>query len=190
MAEQHEQLDRLVRDHGRAVVAYAASRLGDTHRAHDVHQETFLRAMRYLDRNPPEPGREYNYRAWLKKIASRVIADDARKRSGMLVRSKETVSTELDDEIRLELEDEDAPDPSDGREEDPELLALRDCVAGLTGRARALVEETHLRGRKIVDLNKELNKKPKALRVALHRALQKLKDCILERVSQAAEASS
>jgi RNA polymerase sigma-70 factor (ECF subfamily) len=70
--------ERFYESHGDEVFRFLARRLGRA-RAEDAFQETFLRALRGY----PSLRHGRHLRAWVLTIASRVIADEARRREGV-----------------------------------------------------------------------------------------------------------
>ena len=67
-------VDRLFRDYHAALVRYLTRRLGDRDWAEEVAQETFVRALRQLERGPLA-----NERSWLFAVATNLVRDDARR---------------------------------------------------------------------------------------------------------------
>jgi len=67
-------VDRLFRDYHAALVRYLTRRLGDRDWAEEVAQETFVRALRQLERGPLA-----SERAWLFAVATNLVRDEARR---------------------------------------------------------------------------------------------------------------
>jgi RNA polymerase sigma-70 factor (ECF subfamily) len=67
-AQARTTLDSLLDSHGRELHAYLWRMLGDPQDAEDCLQDTFLRAFRAFNRT----NEDWNYRAWLYKIATNV----------------------------------------------------------------------------------------------------------------------
>jgi RNA polymerase sigma factor (sigma-70 family) len=85
---------QLYRDQGRAILAYALRRVGDTEDAAEVVAETFLIAWRRLDEVPIDAGA----RLWLFGVARRVIANQhraERRRTRLAERLGESLRSEL-----------------------------------------------------------------------------------------------
>jgi RNA polymerase sigma factor (sigma-70 family) len=83
----------LYRRHGRAILAYALRRTGDSEDAADAVAETFLVAWRRLDEVPITEAR-----LWLYGVARRVIANQdraERRRTALGQRLSQTLRTEL-----------------------------------------------------------------------------------------------
>jgi RNA polymerase sigma factor (sigma-70 family) len=88
------RFNRLYREQGRAVLAYALRRVGDPEAAADVVAETFLVAWRRLDQVPIDEGGKL----WLYAVARRVIANlhrAERRRTRLGRRLAESLRTEL-----------------------------------------------------------------------------------------------
>jgi RNA polymerase sigma-70 factor, ECF subfamily len=69
-------MERVMRAHGAALLAYATRLTQDRHLAEDVVQETWLRAWRHVDRLEHMS----SVRAWLKRVAHNVAVDQHRCR--------------------------------------------------------------------------------------------------------------
>lgn len=85
---------RLYREHGRAILAYALRRVGDSEDASDVVAETFLIAWRRLGDVPAGD----RARLWLYAVARRVLANQRRterRRTRLGERLAESLRTEL-----------------------------------------------------------------------------------------------
>ena len=86
MADDRERFERIYREHFRAVLRFAATRI-DPERAKDVAAETFLVAWRRLEDVPTEA------RPWLLGVARKVIAGQYRsatRREALAVRMEAT----------------------------------------------------------------------------------------------------
>jgi RNA polymerase sigma factor (sigma-70 family) len=152
----------------RRVYAYVAYRIGDGADAEDITADTLERAVRYRDRFDARRG---DPAAWLIGIARRCIADHYGTRP-IVVESipDETAPGELaaDSAARLDVR----AAVSLLAERDRELLALR-YGADLTAR----------------QIGELLELKTNAVEVALHRALQTLRDVLEdERPTNAGES--
>ncbi len=100
--------DRLFRDYNAALVRYLTRRLGDRDWAEEVAQETFVRALRQLERGPLA-----NERAWLFAVATNLVRDearrDARRRRHLALLTEESRDEHLEPEaLTLERAEEDA----------------------------------------------------------------------------------
>jgi RNA polymerase sigma-70 factor (ECF subfamily) len=90
----HGRFNRLYREQGRDILAYALRRVGDPEAAADVVAETFLVAWRRLDEVPIDDGGKL----WLYAVARRVIANlhrAERRRTRLGRRLAESLRTEL-----------------------------------------------------------------------------------------------
>ena len=140
----------------RRVYAYVAYRVGDGPEAEDITSETFERALRYRTNYDSRKGTPA---AWLIGIATRCVADSFARRAGEVLVA-------------------DAPEQA-GRDEagaTTERLDLAEAVAKLSERDRELVALRYgadLRAREIADI---LELKTGAVEVALHRALERLRE--------------
>lgn len=86
-------IERLFRDHHTPIVRYLTRQLNDADVAEELAQETFVRAMRYLQSSSKPVSNE---RAWLFAVATNLVRDavrrDARQRKHL-----EALRAELDD---------------------------------------------------------------------------------------------
>lgn len=137
------------------VYGYVAYRIGHGPEAEDVTSEAFVRALRYRDSYDPRKGSAIS---WLIGIAARCIADAARPREPVLPAERDVVDGVAEWIVeRLDLR------AAVGRlgERDRELIALR-YGADLTASQIAAA----------------LGLKTNAVEVALHRALNRLRDYV------------
>lgn len=149
----------------RPVFAYLARLAGDRQLAEDLLQETFLRV--YRERESYRPLGQF--RAWLFTIARRLIIDHAR--------SQRLVS-ELDAET-LELAATD--EPTEGRAEARALLdRLERALDALPPAHREVVLLSRFAGLDANAIAGLTGSTPGAVRVALHRALHRLRAALGE----------
>lgn len=124
--------------------------------AEDLTSEVFIKALAHYDRYDPAQSQS----AWIMTIARNHLYNHFRDR-------KEEVDIE---EIAFRMADERAPGP-DLIDHERLLAALRQ----LSPEERQLVEMKHLEGYPHQDIAEILGKSPGAVRVELHRAMNKLK---------------
>lgn len=120
--------------HGAELYRYALRSLGDPGVAQDAVQETFLRAWKSADRYDPELA---SLRVWLFAIIRNVVVDLARRRSAASwarVTGDEAVEEAL------------APVPDDTDTVLNRWL-VEEALRRLSPEHRAVIVETHLRGR-------------------------------------------
>ena len=166
--DYREFFELLWKAHGEIIFKFACARLANHEDARDVCQDTFVHAMRYLQRNPDRVPLQVNFRAWLRVIARHLIVDRFRK---VMVRPEEVASAIV----------EDAPveQPPEARAiADEDLAILRKCLEELTERARTIVLLREAEGMSGKDVAARLNSSPNAVCVALHRALKALRECV------------
>jgi RNA polymerase sigma-70 factor, ECF subfamily len=70
-----DEIERLFREYNAHLVRYLTRRLGDSDHAEEIAQETFLRAMRQLEKGAPLSSE----RSWLFAVATNMVRDEARK---------------------------------------------------------------------------------------------------------------
>ncbi len=138
-------------------VAFARNRVGDTHLAEDIVQESLVKALRAARK----PAREEQVVAWFYRILRRTIIDLYR-RSSTRSRTLEAFKAELPE----------TPVASDER-------VICQCVKRLLPRLPAqysrLLERVDLQGEALHDAARELGATANNLTVRLHRARQRLR---------------
>ena len=144
------------------VYAYVAYRLGDGVDAEDVTSETFARALRYRASFDPKVG---SPTAWLIGIARRCIADSEREKTAVVP---------TDDDHVLDQAIEGTADVAATR------LDLAAAVASLGTRDRDLIALRYGSDLKVKDIAAVLGEKTNTVEVALHRALERLRDFLDE----------
>ena len=141
----------------RRVYAYVAYRIGDGADAEDVTSATFERALRYRGGFDPRLGEPVE---WLIGIARRCISDHFARQPIPVADPPEVAA------------------PSDLATDAAARIDLRQAVAGLAERDRELVALRYgadLTARQIGEL---LDLRTNAVEVALHRALQSLRETL------------
>lgn len=142
------------------VYAYVAYRLGDGADAEDVTSETFARALRYRSSFDSSAG---SPTAWLIGIARRCIADWQREAA--------TVVPTEDDHV-LDRATEGTAEVSATR------LDLAAAVAALGARDRELIALRYGSDLKVKDIATVLGERTNTVEVALHRALERLRELL------------
>jgi RNA polymerase sigma factor (sigma-70 family) len=141
----------------RRVYAYVAYRVGDGTDAEDVTSATFERALRYRERFDPRQGEPV---AWLIGIARRCISDHFADRPIPVADLPEAAAAG-------ELATDSA-----------ERIDLHRAVAGLAERDRELVALRYGADMTARQIGELLELRTNAVEVALHRALQSLRDAL------------
>jgi RNA polymerase sigma-70 factor (ECF subfamily) len=140
----------------RRVYAFVAYRIGDGPDAEDVTSETFERALRGRDSYDPSKGAPV---AWLLGIARRALADAMAARPGSSPEFSEQVTADMEEDVIRRVTLSAALATLDER--DQELIALR-YGADLTARR----------------IGELLEMRTNAVEVALHRALERLREAL------------
>jgi RNA polymerase sigma factor (sigma-70 family) len=151
----------------RRVYAYVAYRIGDGVDAEDVTSDTFERALRYRKSYDPARGEPI---AWLLGIARRCIDDSFKRR------------------VEVVADPPDAAAPGDLEEDTAARLRLVAAMGALAERDQELIALRYgadLTARQIAEL---LELETNAVEVALHRALERLRNALEEARPSAAKA--
>lgn len=155
VAEQHQQLRSFVRSLG-----------VDLDWVDDLAQETFLVAWRERD----SFDRQQDYGKWLRGIARNLIRNELRKQQ----RHKRLLHKGLTELLLSAAEPETDSEPWAASQ----IPTLRDCVEMLAPKSRQLVAGRYGDGWKAPDLADHFGMTPAAVRKALARIRQQLKECI------------
>ncbi len=167
-ALQHESKSRFEGDLRRSqvpVLGYLVRLTGNLADARDLLQLTNLTA--WEKQNSFEEGT--NLVAWMRAIASNHYRNESRKAN-----RRATVPL-LDHDLEQMVETRSLERE---REESRKRKALQRCLAKLPDRQRAVVDAFYLEGETLEALGLTHNRKPNAMAQLLHRARQRLIDCV------------
>ena len=167
-------------EHGDYLYRYAYVRLGRKTAAEDAVQETFLAALKAVDRYSGSTPVRY----WLRGILRHKIADHFRKSSReTTVEDPEAVATmngaffKLSGMVTYDTEQWEF-DPRKVMDRKAFMDVVGDCVTCLKGPAKQVFVLRELEGRKTEEIADELGIKPNYVWVLLHRARAQLQTCI------------
>lgn len=132
--------------------------------AQDLTSETFLKAWQYV--NSSEKMVE-NIRALLYKISRNLIIDNYRKNGNQL--------QSIDDSIVQTLADK-SKSPQDATDQKMEVEKIISCLESLSQEAKEIITMRYMQDLSVSEISKILGKKAGAVRVALHRAKNQIKD--------------
>jgi RNA polymerase sigma-70 factor (ECF subfamily) len=157
--EDRPMFNTLLEKHGRELYAYLWRILQNPQDAEDCLQDTYLRAFQAYARTTPE----WNYRAWLYKIATNVARTHLKKKHRQ-------VENELMDRAQVEF------DPLDGIDRQEQVVRVMREVRRLSFRQR-----TALMMRKYSDLDyfeiaEALNCTPETARANVYQGLKRLRE--------------
>ena len=155
VAQQHHQLRSFIRSLG-----------VDADWVDDIAQEAFLVAWRERDTFD----RQQDYGKWLRGIARNLIRNELRKQE----RHRRLLHKGLTQLLLNAGEAEPVPEPWAVSH----ISTLRDCVEKLAPKSRQLVAGRYGDGWKAPDLADHFGMTPAAVRKALARIRQQLKECI------------
>lgn len=144
----------LVRRHTGLVYGLCRRLLGDDAEAEDRTQETFLKALRSLDRYDPDRP----FRPWLLRIARNTCLDALRARRTWVPLDEGAAAVEPAQPLDWSVRD-----------------TLAAAVDGLAPQQRAVVQLKYGLGLTGPEIADRLDSTPGAVRVCLHRALQTLR---------------
>ena len=155
--------------HESDVRAVIASMCPDSGLVPDLIQEVFLIVFRKLDSYQSGT----NFRAWIKAIARNVAQNERRRwyrRQDMQLKYQAEAQTEHQIAENIDQFVESLPEET--------LESLRECVGGLQGKTRALVDGYYYEGCSIKQVAGILDVSASAAKVALHRARKAVGDCL------------
>ncbi len=161
---EYEEVVRLCEPRVRAVVA---AMVPDPNAVPDLTQEVFVIAWKRLSSYRPGT----NFLAWIRTIARNVAQNERRRwyrdqelHKGYQAEAERILAENIDQFV------DSLPEET--------LEALRDCVGGLGGRTRELVDGYYYEGCSLKHLAGLLNVTATAAKVALHRARKALGKCL------------
>lgn len=155
----------LVREHHRALLAYARALVEDDDAAEDIVQEAFVIAFRRM--SDFDPSRDFA--AWMRGIVRFTVRDWQRARR----RRPQDAGVVRDIERLHELCDRAEAGAGCDR-----LEALRRCLERLSGLLRATVERFHIAGRSYGEIAAETGTSEAVVRKRMQRARELLLGCI------------
>ena len=158
----------LAADYRPMLECYLKGITGESHLAEDLTQETFLVALKQIDRF--EPGG--NFGAWLRGIARNKVREHRRSaaRRPLLVDSR--IVEGMEQVFGLF----DAPDAS-GSAWGERLEVVRACIGKLKSRLRSAVECVYQRGKSLQEASAELDCSAVAVGQRLTRARRLIREC-------------
>lgn len=166
--DYREFFDLLWQHNSRRVFQYAYSTLRSVEEARDVCQDTFLRAMQFVQKDPGKRPLRTNFRAWLCVIARHAVCDRLRKEA---VRRKSIDSGSL-------IPPPSEPPPETRAIRAEELAALVECIEQLSERARSILLLRDVENMTSQAIAKQMGSNANAVCVALHRARRALRTCV------------
>lgn len=159
--------DYLVDRYQVQVKSFLACRLRDANAVDDLAQETFIHAFKRLaDFDTTRP-----LLPWLRGIAFNLWRNHRRS----------SARTQTTDDIEAFFF---ADTEASARHEDEAVDALRDCLNALAPEARDLLNKRYTQGLPVAEICKLTGAKHSATTMALHRARQRLEECIARKVPQ------
>ena len=172
-----------VDEHGDVLYRFALLRVKDPHVAEDLVQETFISALQGLDRFKGAS----SVRTWLVGILKHKIIDQFRKSSKEVATADLTNLTNESDEEAIDRLGEDQPhgpirrwaETPDNLLENKEFVkAFRACLEGLPDNFHRAFALRELEGLKTDEICKILDITATNLWVILHRARNRLRNCL------------
>jgi RNA polymerase sigma-70 factor (ECF subfamily) len=156
----HLPLRALYEAHSAALWRYAVRLTRDAHQAHDVVQETLLRAWRHpeiTEDGTPSP------RAWLFTVARNIVIDDRR-------------SARFRNEVAIS-EGADIPEPIDPQDTNATVdrLMIRQALAQLSAEHRAVLWRSYYLGWPVARIAEDLQIAEGTVKSRLHYALRALR---------------
>lgn len=154
--------------HHRALFSFLLRLLADRPAAEDLLQETFLRV--YLHRESYRPSAAF--RTWLFTIARNLAIDHLRRRGPFQER--------VGEEDRVAAMPDPAPSPLRRVEAGEELWQFEAALSQLPPGQREVLLFSRYAGLSHAEIAEVTGSSPEAVRVALHRALRRVRDLLRE----------
>jgi RNA polymerase sigma-70 factor (ECF subfamily) len=164
-----DSFEVIVREYEPKVRAVLAAMIPDSALIPDLTQEVFV--ITYQKLGTFKAGTNFN--AWIKTITRNVAQNERRKwyrRQEMQERLKIEAEAEQQIGENIDAFVDSLPEET--------LDALRDCVGGLQGKTRALVDGYYYDGCSIKQVSEILQVSASAAKVALHRARAAVSKCL------------
>lgn len=163
MTDADEELVRALHDeHAGALWAYVVSLTGDRVSAHDVVQETLLRAWRHPESLDPSRG---STRAWLFTVARRLVIDDWRSARNR----RESVHADVPDRAVV-----------DESEQVLQQWVVAQALTRLSAEHRAVLRECYFAGRSVAEASRALGVPEGTVKSRTHYALMNLRLALQE----------
>ncbi|GAB3470219.1 sigma-70 family RNA polymerase sigma factor [Kineococcus endophyticus] len=163
MTDADEELVRALHDeHAGALWAYVVSLTGDRVSAHDIVQETLLRAWRHPESLDPARG---STRAWLFTVARRLVIDDWRSARNR----RESVHADVPDRAVV-----------DESEQVLQQWVVAQALTRLSAEHRAVLRECYFAGRSVADAARTLGIPEGTVKSRTHYALMNLRLALQE----------
>jgi RNA polymerase sigma-70 factor (ECF subfamily) len=170
-----KQFSALFEKHADELFRHCSLRLSDRERALEITQETFLRALSYVDRGETIQ----NYRPFLYRILNNLIIDEYRKWKSQsldaLLENEETSSV---------IENELLRDPTDALEDAVvrfDSARALDALKKLPEPYRAVVVYRYIDGLSPGEIAHTMSASENTISVRIHRGLKKLKTLLEEK---------
>ncbi|MFF9580482.1 sigma-70 family RNA polymerase sigma factor [Streptomyces achromogenes] len=164
-ADTDQFVRELYAEHGTALLAYAARRLGnDLHRAQDLVQETAVRAWRH---GPALTLSADGIRPWLFRVLRNLVIDEHRARA-----ARPDVLHELDDVV--------VP-VADGTDRALTAQVVREALTELTAQQREILHLTYFRGLSVTQVSECLGIPPGTVKSRTYYAMRALQRTLTAR---------
>jgi RNA polymerase sigma-70 factor (ECF subfamily) len=154
-------LNDLYDTHSASLWRYALRLTGDPHQAHDVVQETLLRAWLHPEFNEDS---ERSPQAWLFTVARNIVVDDRRS-----ARFRNEVVMPEGTDMREQVDGQDANTAVDNK------MMVRDALAQLSDHHRAVLWRSYYLGWPLAQIAEDLQIAEGTVKSRLHYALQALR---------------
>jgi RNA polymerase sigma-70 factor (ECF subfamily) len=166
-ADRMAEVAALLVKHRVPLLAYLIAAVRDGNDAEDLLQEVSMAAVRSWEQFTPGT----NFLAWAREIARRRVLEYAK--------ASRKAAALLDPEVlaALEAAAREADDPPDRRRD-----ALRECLAGMGGHARRVLDLRYAEGLSVDRIAHAIGKTVQSAYALLKRARAALRDCAARRL--------
>lgn len=170
--------DALVRQYDAAVLRLALRLTGSEQDAQDIHQETFLKAYRYLQNFRFE----CSFYTWIYRIATNLCLDHLRRRKSRREEQAVQVDGRGEEMDLLSTLSDDRASANPARELERKQLgeSIQDALGQLTPRERMVFELKHYQGLKLRAIGEMLATTEETAKNTLFRATRKLRGHLAE----------
>ena len=176
--DNRKLVELLWHSYAKKVFLFAYAKLENSEDARDTCQDTFVKAIEWLEKNPGHMPLNLNFPAWLRRIAGHLIIDRFRRPGLELYMSSEARVSQEETFLRSDWPDQRPCDPAEHIGKEEEIYALRECIKTLPERNRYMLTLCDLEGLSYKSITTQTGIPENTVGVILHRVRKKLRECM------------
>lgn len=156
-----------------SILNYCIRRTGDIELAHDITSETFVKALKNIDRFE---WRDVSFSAWLYRIAGNEIASYFRKKSYKSISLEHLTENQGLEPVSPQELEEEFIEAQEKLERHKEFLAIREQTGKLPIKYQDVIALRYFMNKSVKEIANILEKPEGTVKSLLHRGLEKLKN--------------